>query len=120
MTMSPRYVYVTNPIDVWPDLSLWKLIDALDKDDFVKPSEILFDFAKACVLASKAGWEGDFSTYPRVLWLPEPSSGQWAFGFAWKQHNNGTCFVVSPLELVHLKEYEVNVNNVKNGPRMAK
>lgn len=118
--MRLKYVYVTNPIDVWPDLSLWKVVDELEKDNLIKPSEILFDFAKACVLASEVGWEGDFATYPRLMWLPNPSQGDWVYAFAWKQRNNGTCFVVSPIELVHLKEYEVNADELANKTRRAK
>jgi len=78
----------------------------MDSRDLLKPHEILFDFARACVLASKAGWEGDFSEDPKIFWLPDPESGDWAYGFAWKQANNGTCFVASPIELSYLKEYE--------------
>jgi hypothetical protein len=104
--MSPSFVYVTAPIDVWPKCSLWEFIDGIDKDDLLKPSGILFDFAKACVLASKAGWEGDFAEYPRIFWIPEPNHGDWVYGFAWKQSNNGTCFIASPVELDHLEEYK--------------
>lgn len=101
-----QYVYVTNPIDFWPVSSLWEFVDGITPNDILKPSMIMFDFGRACRLASKAGWEGDFARVPTIFWTPNPSEGDWSYGFAWKQHNNGTCFVVSPLEIPHLKEFE--------------
>ena len=104
--MSPIFIYMTNPIDVWPGDSLWKFVDGIDKDDpLLLPSTIMFDFAEACVLASKVGWEGDFRDDPEIFWIPDPHSGNWMYGFAWKQNNNGTCFIASPVDLPHLKEF---------------
>lgn len=50
--------------------------------------------------ARRSGWEGDFRQGPYVFWVPTEDGMQ--FGFVFKQDNNGTTFVVSPVELPHL------------------
>jgi hypothetical protein len=55
--------------------------------------------------ALQYGWEGDFRQEPRVLWLPCPDEADFRAGFVFKQDNNGTTFVVSPVELPHLRNY---------------
>lgn len=52
------------------------------------------------------GWDGDFRGSPRVFWLPVESTFVCAFVF--KQDNNGTTYVVSPVELPHLAEWAVS------------
>lgn len=56
-------------------------------------------FETAKQLASGQGWEGDYQggAKPRVFFLP--SENDFEYGFAWKQSNNGTTFVVSPYPL---------------------
>lgn len=51
--------------------------------------------------AYSAGWEGDFRGKPVVFWVPAES--EFTYGFVFKQDNNGTTYVVSPVELPHLK-----------------
>ena len=53
-------------------------------------------------LAVDKGWEGDFREDPRVFWVP--SEGCFDYGFAFKQDNNGTTYVISPIALPHLQE----------------
>ena len=55
--------------------------------------------------ARNAGWEGDFRNEPVVFWLPNDT--EFHFGFVFKQDNNGTTFVVSPVLLQHLAEFAV-------------
>jgi hypothetical protein len=66
------------------------------------------NFAKAEILAGAAGWEGDYqdNARPRVIWLP--NEGEVLYGFAWKQNNNGTTFVISPVPLDWLKHHAFN------------
>lgn len=45
-------------------------------------------------------WEGDFRQDPVVFWLPGETGFE--YGFAFKQDNNGTTFVMSPVPLPHL------------------
>lgn len=71
-------------------------------NDSVEPlfARFLEDFRKAQALASDIDWEGDFATKARVFLLPCEVEIKW--GFAWKQSNNGSTFVISPEELPHL------------------
>jgi len=63
-------------------------------DDIV---EFLRDFETAKAEAQKVGWEGDYRAAPRVFWLPQPESNSMSYAFIWKQDNNGTTFIVSPI-----------------------
>ncbi|MDT0354143.1 hypothetical protein RJO15_00020 [Herbaspirillum huttiense F1] len=59
----------------------------------------LADWESACNEArSYGGWEGDFLYEPAVLWLPKLESA-FDYGFVLMQSNNGTVFVVSPIQL---------------------
>lgn len=51
---------------------------------------------------NKMGWEGDFNYEPRIFFIPNPDDFSMDYGFVWKQGNNGTTFVVSPVLLNHL------------------
>lgn len=53
--------------------------------------------------ARASGWEGDFRNEPCVFWLP--SDDDFTSGFVFKQDNNGTTYVISPLEIPALNEY---------------
>jgi hypothetical protein len=66
------------------------------------------DAANACVAfdafhksaleaASGVGWEGDFRNGPYVGFIPD--EGEMATYFVWKQDNNGTTYVVTPIEM---------------------
>jgi hypothetical protein len=51
--------------------------------------------------AKGAGWEGDFIQGPCVFWMP--TNDGMDFGFVFKQQNNGTTFVMAPVEMPHLE-----------------
>lgn len=60
------------------------------------------------VTLAKGSWEGDIrSDNLYVFGLPYPALTTTRIGLVWKQHNNGTSFVCSPLEIPWLKEYEI-------------
>jgi hypothetical protein len=66
--------------------------------------EFLSAIQEAKAAARKAGWEGDYGqSAPRVFWLPDPEWFGFKYGFAWKQSNNGTTFIVSPFRLPWLE-----------------
>lgn len=71
----------------------------LGKEPFGDPKldQFLADFATAQDLATDQGWEGDFRGSPRVFFVPV--EGEFVYGFAWKQDNNGDTLVVSPQPL---------------------
>lgn len=60
-------------------------------------SEFLADWALAKDLAHSENWEGDFSQGPVVFWVPV--DGTFQYGFAFKQPNNGSTFVISPVPM---------------------
>lgn len=62
------------------------------------PDEVKF-------LARKLGWEGDVRGKDCAKFLIPDEMG-FAEGFIWKQDNNGTCFVISPIPLPHLEAIE--------------
>jgi hypothetical protein len=55
--------------------------------------KFIADFKEAQKLAMQVGWEGDFRGEPHVFCIPIES--QIAYGFVWKQDNNGSTFVVT-------------------------
>lgn len=67
--------------------------------------DFLKHFEMAKEMATEVGWEGDFKAYAgaRVFFLP--GEVQFDYGFAWKQENNGTTFVVSPHPLTWLDQW---------------
>lgn len=80
---------------------------ALDPEDRMSNSEdpnvedFMARWESAKSAARSAGWDGDFRQEPVVFWLPGDT--EFVYGFVIKQDNNGTTYIVSPIELPHLK-----------------
>lgn len=70
-------------------------IDASDLHVFLRSWESAKD------AASDKGWEGDFRHEPVVMWIPNDT--EFNYGFVFKQDNNGTTYVVSPVEMPWLE-----------------
>jgi hypothetical protein len=68
-------------------------------DDFLR------DWQAAQHAAQGAGWEGDFRNMEQRVVFAIPFDSGFQVGFVFKQDNNGTTFVVSPMELSYLSEY---------------
>lgn len=77
------------------DEPAWDSSDAntIDVASFLTYWESAKAFARSC------GWEGDFVVTPRVFSIPRPDGVQFDIGFAFKQDNNGSSFLVSPVPL---------------------
>jgi hypothetical protein len=101
------FAYQTGPIDVWTGwLTEAQYLDQLAKEEeegfgssssVAKYEELR---SQAFDLAKKAGWEGDIRQGPFIAGLPTDSIGaDGKIMVAWKQDNNGTTFVVSPIKL---------------------
>ncbi len=75
----------------------YKIILSIFKQKVIEAEDFIacLNFAKKA-----AGFEGDFSEEPRVFFIPE--GGNLSIGFLWKQPNNGTTFIASPVLLQHL------------------
>jgi hypothetical protein len=79
--------------------------DEICGGDFAK--DLTRAFADAVRAATRLSeWEGDFSRGPCVMPIPDPDNNGFQAAFVWKQDNNGTTFVVSPVALPWLWEYE--------------
>ncbi len=68
-----------------------QLINKLSKQDYLAESGCVF-------------WEGDFRFTPKVFMLPCVGTDSFLCGFAFKQNNNGTTFICSPMPLPHLEK----------------
>lgn len=110
------YVYEVYPIDYWWDYlhSLSDVMARLSADslhdeanekgyDLSVVKSFVDDWESAKMAASSKGWEGDFRHKPVVFWIP--IEDRFEHGFVFKQDNNGTTFVVSPVELPWLGSY---------------
>jgi len=100
------YAYFIQPIDVhWeylPTVPNFTADVAAAYPQSNYPLRVLEDFEKAQKLALEAGWEGDFRHDPSVFFLPDET--EFAYGFAWKQDNNGDTVIVSPRPLFWLEQ----------------
>jgi hypothetical protein len=117
MIMFKLFVYAISPIDHWGG---WRRLDeamlAAPPDAWTRSSytwqfgptfedlNTRLEIAKK--LARKRGWEGDIREGPYWVPLPIDEPGVYDFMIAWKQDNNGTCFVVLPFPLPWLAKDE--------------
>lgn len=53
----------------------------------------------AKTFARRHGWEGDFAVKPRIFSIPDVDGLVFRIGFAFKQHNDGSSFLISPVPL---------------------
>jgi hypothetical protein len=54
--------------------------------------------------ARDKGWDGDFRQPAVVFWIPGDT--EFTYGFVFKQDNNGTTYVVSPVALPSVAQLE--------------
>ena len=114
-----KSTYDISPIDVgWDNLkTVWEtaaLLGAKDAESRARretTSDCSYDLPKfltawefAKQKAGDHGWEGDFRIDPVVFWVPDDT--QFSYGFVFKQDNNGTTYIVSPVDMPHLKDLE--------------
>lgn len=53
--------------------------------------------------ARRIGWEGDVRG-DECARFAIPTDGGFVNGYAWKQDNNGTTYIASPVQLIHLED----------------
>lgn len=68
-------------------------------------NDFIRDWESAKHAASEHGWEGDFRSTDQRVVFAIPHEGDFQIGFVFKQHNNGSTFVVSPVEQLHLNQF---------------
>lgn len=105
------FVYCVLPIDFWSGWQkpsdVFKLNDGLHDEARHDAAEWRPMWEKAKTLASDVGWEGDIRAGegPFVSVLPSGDGGAMPpVVIAWKQDNNGTTFVASPIRLPWLED----------------
>lgn len=111
------YAYHIGPIDyAWSQLKTVEdtaaemaafearvaVVNAAEVVEYPEVKQFLADWQEAKSLACGEGWEGDFRQGPVVFWIPE--GGSFAYGFAFKQDNNGSTFVISPVPMPWLDQ----------------
>ena len=108
--MSTIHVYCVQPID---DFHLWArpsdVFSETRSDGLLAFEEFNQFFEIAKVAARQISWEGDIIEGPFISIVPPDSGGGSLFIVAWKQGNNGTCFVASPYRLPFLTLTHDNV-----------
>ena len=123
-------IYAINPIDLnWEHLktveeTVINLMngrgDRMLEDSWMELlTSMIYDWVTVQTEAKASrGWEGDFRRPEGVLWLP--CDMEFRYAFVWKQDNNGTTFIASPIELPWLKEEECDtgVVNLKASDRV--
>lgn len=112
------HVYETFPIDFdWGHLpsvddvaqklgGIEAIMRAAGDENYIEGTSLdsfLDAWENAKAAARDHGWEGDFRAGPVVMWIPEKERGGFRPGFVFKQDNNGSTFVISPVELPHLQ-----------------
>ncbi len=94
------YQYEMDPIDYFegcvPLADYLKNTANPDINDII--SELVVNMGKF------KGWEGIIQDGIWVFAIPDDVETK--VGFVWKQDNNGTTFVISPIPLPHLRENE--------------
>jgi len=68
-------------------------------DDFLR------DWEAAKDAAFGQGWEGTFRSNDQRVVFAVPHEGDFQIGFVFKQDNNGSTYVVSPVEMPHLNQF---------------
>ena len=69
-----------------------------------RTQELFESFKRAKEVAKEVLWEGDYRERPRVFLLPEEGGYEFRFGFVWKQDNNGSTFLVTPIRIQAYEE----------------
>lgn len=98
----PLFAYSLAPIDFWEGWlteGQYKIALVTQSDQAARALARYESFRdRALDLGRDLGWEGDFREGPFVSGLPSNDNDA-PVVIAWKQDNNGSTFVVSPLEL---------------------
>lgn len=99
------FVYQVGPVDFFS--GMLPIAMAADRAKEECGDEAVFDlfrFVMECAryvsLAKDSFWEGDIRGKELYVFaIPDADSCSQRFGLVWKQDNNGTTFICSPVEL---------------------
>ena len=96
------HIYQLTPIDFG-----WEKLPHVNVNN---PEEMTALYSVLMMVSKKyqdVGFDNNFRECPRVLMLPDPSISSFIKGYVWKQCHAGVTYVVSPIPINYLKEYEV-------------
>lgn len=100
-------VYKIEPIDHWigwhKPSDIFRALLAEWDCEWLRPADWERSWNKAQKLALRLGWDEDIRTGPFVTVIPDQEGSMPPFLIGWKQDNNGTTFVASPLRLPWLE-----------------
>ena len=101
-------VYQMYPIDLgWGNLQT--LSDFIANPVVYSPhegAELSRVFEQVLKMCLEKGWGGDDSESVRVMWLP--NEVQFMPAFAWKEGDNGTTYIASPVEMDWLDRHTMD------------
>lgn len=102
------FFYETPPLDCFEGLTPIDKAADLFMFGMCGLVQLAMNAARAS-LVCKSSWEGDIRTKEMYFFaLPDPENNTTRPGVIWKQDNNGTTFIFSPVELPWLEEYQLN------------
>ena len=98
------FIYQTPPQDFWYGMIPLEKILEEKTDDYETQKIDLIKFlmkaARQTAISKGCDWEGDIRGNDIYLFgMPDPDNCRSIWGIAWKQDNNGTTFICSPVEL---------------------
>lgn len=105
------FIYETSPQDYFDGMV--PLCDAIynsgENEGSNDTAWRIIHFVISCVYKvarAKSFWEGDIRGNDIYLFsLPDPDNAMVRMGLVWKQDNNGSTYICSPVEIPWLKEY---------------
>lgn len=105
------FIYQTAPVDYFAGMlpiaiaaeNMWKELDEIEEsgnEAVFNLFKLAMDCSRAVSLAKSSYWEGDIRGHDLYVFaLPDPDATPPHLGLMWKQDNNGTTFICSPVAL---------------------
>lgn len=119
------YQYMIPPIDGFIGvIQLDEFKKSLEKSDYREESKYFSEGAGRILaelekeMKTLKEWEGDIRN-KEIYVFAVPDEMETSIGLVWKQDNNGTTFIISPVELPHLQKYMESVGYCEERDQFA-
>lgn len=104
------FIYETPPQDIFSGMKKFS-----DEVRHGKEASLITDLLKGYMYcayyllkAKGCSWEGDIRDDDIYFFsIPDPDNARELFGYVWKQDNNGTTFICSPIQIKWLDAYRL-------------
>ena len=112
------FIYQTAPVDFFAGMlpiayAAEKMREELGNEEVFKLIRLAMDCSRAVSLAKGSYWEGDIRGFDLFVFaLPDPDATPPHIGLTWKQENNGTTYICSPVALPWISDDDL-LPNVK-------